>query len=71
MARQEWIRFTAELGKLNLIAHLDRGALATYCAAYALWARAMVQIQESWDDCEITERLSDAVVVHRSRKQAG
>jgi phage terminase small subunit len=28
IARQEWIRLTAELAKLNLITHLDRGALA-------------------------------------------
>ena len=46
VARQEWERLTAELTKLNLITHLDRGALATYCAAYALWAEAMVQIQK-------------------------
>lgn len=45
-ARQEWDRLTAELSKLNLITHLDRGALATYCGAYALWAEAMVQIQK-------------------------
>ena len=36
----------AQLVKLNLITHLDRGALATYCGAYALWAEAMVQIQK-------------------------
>ena len=46
IARQEWSRLTAELAKLNLITHLDRGALATYCGAYALWAEAMVQIQK-------------------------
>lgn len=46
VAREEWIRLTAELSKLNLITHLDRGALATYCAAYALWAEAMEQIQK-------------------------
>jgi P27 family predicted phage terminase small subunit len=31
---------------LNLVTHLDRGALATYCGAYALWAEAMEQIQK-------------------------
>ncbi|QDP22734.2 MULTISPECIES: phage terminase small subunit P27 family [Bradyrhizobium] len=46
IARQEWIRITAELSKLNLVTHLDRGALATYCGAYALWAEAMEQIQK-------------------------
>ena len=29
-----------------MITHLDRGALATYCGAYALWAEAMEQIQK-------------------------
>lgn len=46
LARQEWMRLTAELSKLNLITHLDRGALATYCGAYALWAEAMENIQK-------------------------
>lgn len=46
VARLEWMRLTAELSKLNLITHLDRGALATYCGAYALWAEAMEQIQK-------------------------
>lgn len=45
LARQEWMRIAAELSKLNLITNLDRGALATYCGAYALWAEAMEQIQ--------------------------
>lgn len=46
LARLEWERLSAELAKLNLITHLDRGALATYCGAYALWAEAMEQIQK-------------------------
>jgi len=45
-AKQEWMRLTSELAKLNLITKLDRGALATYCGAYALWAEAMEQIQK-------------------------
>jgi P27 family predicted phage terminase small subunit len=44
--RQEWARLSAELSKLNLITHLDRGALATYCAAYGFWAEALQQIQK-------------------------
>jgi P27 family predicted phage terminase small subunit len=44
--QQEWARLTAELSKLNLITNLDRGALATYCGAYAMWAEAMEQIQK-------------------------
>jgi P27 family predicted phage terminase small subunit len=46
LARLEWERLSAELSKLNLITHLDRGALATYCGAYALWAEAMEQSQK-------------------------
>lgn len=46
LARQEWKRLSAELAKLNLVTHLDRGALAAYCGAYALWAEAMEQVQK-------------------------
>jgi len=28
------------------LTHRDRGALATYCGAYALWSEAMIQIQK-------------------------
>jgi P27 family predicted phage terminase small subunit len=45
-ARQEWARLGAELSKLNLMTRLDRGALATYCAAYGFWAEALQQIQK-------------------------
>jgi P27 family predicted phage terminase small subunit len=44
--RQEWARLSVELSKLNLITHLDRGALATYCAAYGFWTEALEQIQK-------------------------
>lgn len=46
VARREWMRLTAELAKLNLVTELDRAPLAAYCAAYALWAEAMEQIQK-------------------------
>ncbi|WP_245334266.1 phage terminase small subunit P27 family [Bradyrhizobium guangdongense] len=46
VARQEWARLTAELSKLNLITHLDRGALATYCGAYSLWTEAVENLQK-------------------------
>jgi P27 family predicted phage terminase small subunit len=45
-AQREWARLTGELAKLNLITQLDRGALATYCAAYAMWAEAQEQINK-------------------------
>jgi P27 family predicted phage terminase small subunit len=40
------MRLAAELVKLNLVTQLDRGALAAYCGAYALWAEAMEQVQK-------------------------
>jgi P27 family predicted phage terminase small subunit len=45
-AQREWARLAGELSKLNLITNLDRGALATYCGAYGMWAEAMEQIQK-------------------------
>lgn len=46
LARAEWMRLTVELAKLNLVTEIDRGPLAAYCGAYALWAEAMEQIQK-------------------------
>lgn len=46
VAQGEWARLTGELSKLNLMTNLDRGALATYCGAYAMWAEAMEQLQK-------------------------
>jgi P27 family predicted phage terminase small subunit len=45
VAKQEWDRLAAQLGPLRMITHLDRAALASYCAAYALWAEATQAIQ--------------------------
>jgi P27 family predicted phage terminase small subunit len=46
MRRYTSVLGTGELSKLNMITNLDRGALATYCGAYAMWAEAMEQIQK-------------------------
>jgi P27 family predicted phage terminase small subunit len=46
VARREWDRLAAELGPLRITTNLDRGALAAYCGAYALWAEAMEAIQK-------------------------
>lgn len=45
VARQEWNRLVEQLEPLRMITHLDRAALASYCAAYALWAEATQAIQ--------------------------
>ena len=46
VARREWERMVGELGPLRILTHLDRAALAAYCAAYALWAEAVEQTQK-------------------------
>jgi P27 family predicted phage terminase small subunit len=46
VAQTEWHRLAAELGKLRILTHLDRAALAAYCGAYALWAEATENIQK-------------------------
>jgi P27 family predicted phage terminase small subunit len=43
---REGERLSAELSKLHLVTNLDRGALATYCAAYGFWTEALEQIQK-------------------------
>lgn len=45
-AQREWARLVATLGPLRVLTHLDRAALAAYCAAYALWAEATEAIQK-------------------------
>ena len=45
VARQEWKRLTRELAGLGLLTGLDRGLLAAYCEAHALWVEAVSSIQ--------------------------
>jgi P27 family predicted phage terminase small subunit len=44
-ARKEWKRLVAELAELGLLTRLDRGLLAAYCQAYALWVEAVSSIE--------------------------
>ena len=44
-ARKEWQRLARELGELGLLTGLDRGLLAAYCQAHALWVEAVSSIQ--------------------------
>ena len=46
IARMEWDRIVPELNALGLLIPLDRGALANYCCAYALWLEAIEGIQK-------------------------
>ncbi len=45
-AQTEWHRLADEFGKLRVLTNLDRGTLAAYCSAYALWAEATAAIQK-------------------------
>jgi P27 family predicted phage terminase small subunit len=46
LARQEWDRVTGELNLLGILSSLDRGPLAAYCVAYALWIEATEAVQK-------------------------
>ena len=41
MARKEWKRLAKELADLGLLTRIDRGQLAAYCQAHALWVEAV------------------------------
>src|ERR671918_1644652 len=44
-ARKEWQRLAKELAELGLLTGLDRGLLAAYCQAHALWVEAGSSIE--------------------------
>jgi P27 family predicted phage terminase small subunit len=44
-ARKEWKRLSKELASLGLLTRLDRGLLAAYCQAHALWVEAVASIE--------------------------
>ena len=44
-ARKEWKRLARALGELGLFTRIDRGLLAAYCQAHALWLEAVSSIQ--------------------------
>ena len=46
VARQECDRIVVELTQLGLLRSFDRGPLAAYCTAYALWIDAMEMVQK-------------------------
>ncbi len=67
-AQREWARLVTTLGPLRVLTHLDRAALAAYCAAYALWAEATEAIQKYGG--QITHRLPHPVALRLRRKPA-
>ena len=46
IARQEWDRVAPELATAGRLTPFDRGLLAAYCVAYALWAEAVDALQK-------------------------
>jgi P27 family predicted phage terminase small subunit len=46
LARQEWDRIVGELTSLGVLSVFDRGPLAAYCNAYALWIDAAEAVQK-------------------------
>jgi P27 family predicted phage terminase small subunit len=44
-ARKEWRRLARELAELGLLTGLDRGLLAAYCQAHAMWVEAVSSIE--------------------------
>jgi P27 family predicted phage terminase small subunit len=46
LAREEWSRIVGELIALGALSKFDRGPLAIYCGAYAMWAEAMKALEE-------------------------
>ena len=46
LARKEWDRIVGELTSLGVLSSFDRGPLAAYCNAYALWIEAMEGVQK-------------------------
>jgi P27 family predicted phage terminase small subunit len=46
IGRQEWDRIVGELTSLGVLSSFDRGPLAAYCNAYALWIEATDGVQK-------------------------
>jgi P27 family predicted phage terminase small subunit len=60
-ARKEWQRLANELAPLGLLTRIDRGMLAAYCQAHALWVEAVHAL----------ERYGTMVTSGPSRPSAG
>jgi P27 family predicted phage terminase small subunit len=45
-ARREWKRITPELLKLQILAHIDRAALAAYCMGWSRWVDAETNLRK-------------------------
>ena len=66
-AKAEWRRVTKELGKLKLLARLDRGALIVLCQLYETHYRAYKVVSENGftsvdDSFKVTQRPEVAIM---------
>jgi phage terminase small subunit len=71
LARQEWHRIVGELTSLGVLSSFDRGPLAAYCNAYALWIEASEAVQKIRRDDQIAQRISNSIAIPGDRKSAG
>lgn len=46
-AQEEWRRVVGDLAAIEMVAKVDRAALAAYCAAYARWKKAEERIAQT------------------------
>ena len=70
-ARKEWQRLSKELAELGLLTGLDRGLLAAYCQAHALWVEAVSSIERYGTMVKSPNGFPDAEPLRRGRQQAG
>ena len=70
-ARKEWQRLAKELAELGLLTGLDRGMLAAYCQAHALWVEAVSSIERYGTMVKSPNGYPDAEPLRRGRQQAG
>ena len=70
-ARKEWQRLSKELAELGLLTGLDRGMLAAYCQAHALWVEAVSSIERYGTMIKSPNGYPDAEPLRGGREQAG
>lgn len=58
-ALSEWERVAPILAKIGLLSELDRAALVGYCTQYAIYVRAMADIESRGEVVEVTRGKGD------------
>jgi phage terminase small subunit len=70
-ARQEWDRIAPELAAAGRLTPFDRGPLAAYCTAYAIWVEAVDALQRYGAMIQIAHRLPGSIAIPVDRKSPG